>query len=234
MHEEIFARPSGKGNFVPLKYRPPVEMTDDEYPLMLMTGRRLYHYHATMTRKVGILNALMSEEELQISPADAASRGINQGDMVLISSRQGEVKVRAKVTNAVPAGVVHMAFHFAETPTNVLISSRPETLDPVTGTPAYKTCPVKVSKYEPVSGTEAMASILYRASQDSVFMARLARDPATALKEYTLKDEERAAITSGDVAKIEALTGRLDERLRVWLMAKQAPVKSQQPTTPVG
>jgi formate dehydrogenase alpha subunit len=225
MHEEIFARPSGKGNFVPLKYRPPVEMTDAEYPLMLMTGRRLYHYHATMTRKAGILNTLMSEEELQINPADAASRGINQGDMVHVTSRQGEVKVRAKITNAVPAGVVHMAFHFAETPTNVLISSRPETLDPVTGTPAYKTCPVKVNKYEPVSGAEAMTSILYRASQDSVFMAQLARDPATALQKYNLNNKERAAIASGDVEKIEALTGRLDERLRVWLMSRQAPAK---------
>jgi predicted molibdopterin-dependent oxidoreductase YjgC len=225
MHEEIFARPSGKGNFVPLKYRPPVETTDAEYPLMLMTGRRLYHYHATMTRKVGILNALMSEEELQISPADATSLGINQGDMARVTSRQGEVKVRAKVTNAVPAGVVHMAFHFAETPTNELISSRPETLDPVTGTPAYKTCPVKVSKCQPESSAAAMVSILYRASQDSVFMAQLARDPATSLKEYKLKDKEGVAISSGDVEKIEALTGKLDERLRVWLVARQAQVK---------
>ncbi len=226
LHEAIFARPSGKGNFVPLKYRPPAEMTDAEYPLMLMTGRRLYHYHATMTRKVGILNTLMSEEEMQISPEDAALLDINQGDMVRVTSRQGEVKVRAKVTGAVPEGVVHMAFHFAETPTNELISSRPETLDPVTGTPAYKTCPVKVNKCEPVSGTEAMVSILYRSSQDSVFTAQLTRDPATTLKEYNLKEKERAAIASGDVEKIEALTGRLDERLRVWLMARQAQEKS--------
>ena len=82
MHTEIFSRPGGKGNFVALKYHPPVEMTSAEYPLMLMTGRRLYHYHATMTRKVDVLNILMSEEELRISPEDAAPLGINSGDIV--------------------------------------------------------------------------------------------------------------------------------------------------------
>jgi formate dehydrogenase alpha subunit len=222
LHEAVFARPSGKGNFVAIKYRPPVETTDAEYPLLLITGRRLYHYHATMTRKVDVLNILMSEEEMQISPADAASLGINAGDIVSVASRQGEVKVRAKVTDAVPAGVVHMAFHFVETPTNELISSRPETLDPVTGTPAYKTCPVKVNKCPPENSAAAMVSALYRAFQDSAFMLQIARDPTAALREYNLKDEERAALAGGDMAKIEALTGRLDERLKVWLMVRQA------------
>jgi formate dehydrogenase alpha subunit len=222
LHEAVFARPSGKGNFVAIKYRPPVEPTDAEYPLLLITGRRLYHYHATMTRKVDILNTLMSEEEMQISPEDAASLGISAGDIVRVASRQGEVRVRARVTEAVPAGVVHMAFHFVETPTNVLISSRPETLDPVTGTPAYKTCPVRVSKCPPENSAAAMVSALYRASQDSAFMSRIVREPTVALQEYDLKDEERAALASGEVSKIEALTGRLDERLKILLLARQA------------
>jgi predicted molibdopterin-dependent oxidoreductase YjgC len=226
MHEEIFARPSGKGNFVAVKYRPPVQLTDAEYPLVLMTGRRLYHYHATMTRKVDVLNMLLSEEELKISPADAASLGVRPGDMVRVTSRQGEVKVRAKVTDAVPEGVVHMAFHFAETPTNELISSRPETLDPVTGTPAYKTCPVRVIRYEPVSGPERMVSALYRASQDRAFADSLFRDADLALKEYGLNDAEKTAIASGDVKKIEALTGQLDERVRTWFAVRQAQGKT--------
>jgi predicted molibdopterin-dependent oxidoreductase YjgC len=174
---------------------------------------------------VEVLNILMSEEELQISPSDAASLGINQSDMVRVTSRQGEVKVRAKVTRAVPEGVVHMAFHFAECPTNELISSRPETLDPVTGTPAYKTCPVKVRKCQPENNVAAMLSVLSRASQESTFMAQLARDPAAALQEYNLKDEEKAAITSGDARKIESLVGKLDERLKIWLTARQAQGK---------
>ncbi len=225
LHEEIFARPDGKGYFVPLKYRPPVEMTDDEYPLLLMTGRRLYHYHATMTRKVPVLNILMSEEELQISPWDAEPLGVKSGDMVQVTSRQGDVRVRAKVTGAVPVGVLAMAFHFAETPTNELISASKETLDPVTGTPAYKTCPVKVVKVAPDGAAASLAAVLYRASQDGAFAAELAREPAVALQRYNLNDEITAAIASGDVTKIEALAGKLDERLKVWFQASQARKK---------
>ena len=69
--------------------RPTVEQTDDEYPLMLMTGRRLYHYHATMTRKVAGLNALMSEELAQINPRDAGTFNVVDGEIVRITSRQG-------------------------------------------------------------------------------------------------------------------------------------------------
>jgi formate dehydrogenase alpha subunit len=140
LHAGIFTR--GKGHFVPLEYRPSVEVPDDEYPLLLMTGRRLYHYHATMTRKVRGFDILMGEELAQVNPQDAATYGVDDGEMIQVISRQGEVKVRAKVTEAVPVGMVAMAFHFAECPTNELISS--STLDPVTKTPAYKTCPVKI------------------------------------------------------------------------------------------
>jgi predicted molibdopterin-dependent oxidoreductase YjgC len=193
-----------------------VEMTYKEYPLMLMTGRRLYHYHATMTRKVAVLNALMSEEELQINPQDAARLGIRNGDMTLVTSHHGEVKVRAKVSGIVPPGVVHMAFHFAETPTNELISSNQATLDPITGTPAYKTCPVKVSKAAMNNAAE-MLSVLYRASRDSAFSAQLSDNPDVTLQDYKLTEAEKSAIISGDAKKIESLTGKLDERLKIWL-----------------
>jgi len=146
MHEEVFSRPNGKGYFVPIEFRPPVQPLSEAYPLLLMTGRRLYHYHATMTRKVPGLNVLMPEEVAEINPQDAAPLDIEDGDMVKVTSQQGEVEARARVTEVVPAGMVAMAFHFAECPTNRLISSRPETLDPVTQTPAYKTCPVRVAK----------------------------------------------------------------------------------------
>jgi formate dehydrogenase alpha subunit len=222
MHSEIFARPGGKGHFVPLKYRPPVEATSDDYPLMLMTGRRLYHYHATMTRKVAALNALLSEELVQISPADAAPLGIADGDLVQVTSQQGEVEVRARVTEVVPAGMVAMAFHFAECPTNRLISSRADTLDPVTKTPAYKTCPVKIRKLPNLPSGAAMLAALHRASHDAGFRARLSRDPVEALGDYKLTDDERAVVAGGDVAAIESYTGTLDERLKQWLLAERA------------
>jgi predicted molibdopterin-dependent oxidoreductase YjgC len=225
MHEEVFSRPNGKGYFVPLKYRPPVETTSEEYPLLLMTGRRLYHYHATMTRKVEVLNILMPEELARINPWDAELLGINDGEMVRVISEQGEVKVRARVTTDVPVGMVAMAFHFAECPTNQLISSRLETLDPVTKTPAYKTCPVKIKKLERVDSVTAILAVLYRASQDNAFLARLAADPEEAMAEYNLTNREKAAIASGDIRQLEAWIGKLDDRLKKWITARLSQEK---------
>lgn len=220
LHEEVFARPGGKGYFVPLKYRPTVEATSAGYPLMLMTGRRLYHYHATMTRKVDALNVLLSEELAQINPTDAAPLGIHTGDMVRVTSAQGEVEVRAKVSEAVPPGMVAMAFHFAACPTNRLISARPDTLDPVTKTPAYKTCPVTVNKTAPATPAAAMVSALHRAADDGEFRAQLFQDATEALRGQGLTEEQEAALASGDVERVETFTGRLDERLRQWLLAE--------------
>jgi formate dehydrogenase alpha subunit len=144
LHEETFAR--GKGHFVPLEFMPPPEMPDEQYPFMLTTGRRLFHFHSTVTRKVRGLNALMKEELAHINPKDAARLEIADGDRIKVASRQGEVTVNAMVTDDVPEGVVAMSFHFAESPTNILTSSSPTTLDPVSKTPAYKTCPVRIEK----------------------------------------------------------------------------------------
>ena len=142
LHTQKF--PRGRGKFMPLTYRPPYEMPDEEYPLLLSTGRSLFHYHTgTMTRRVKGLNAFMNEEKVQIHPADAQNLGIGDGDMVAVSSRRGRVRVRAKVTEVTPEGVVFMTFHFAETPTNAL--TNPAT-DPVSKTPEYKACAVKVEK----------------------------------------------------------------------------------------
>ena len=124
------------------------------------------------------------------------------------------------MTTAVPAGMVAMAFHFAECPTNRLISSRPETLDPVTKTPAYKTCPVKIKRLEYATAADAMLAALHRASQEGDFLDRLLDAPEEALLKYRLADEERAAIVGGDIEEIESYVGKLDERLRSWLMVR--------------
>ena len=225
MHSAIFRGRAARAISLPLRYRGPIEITSDEYPLMLMTGRRLYHYHATMTRKVDVLNVLMPEELAQMNPLDAQQLGINGGDMIRVTSRQGEVEVRAKVTTAVPVGMVAMAFHFSECPTNQLISSRAETLDPVTKTPAYKTCPVTVKKLENVTSAAAILSVLYRASEDGDFLARLSHDPEEALLGYGLADEERSAVVSRGIEEIESRVGKLDPRLKTWLMVRRAKKK---------
>jgi len=142
LHMNIFVR--GKGRFIPLKYIPPGEMPDENYPLILTTGRSLYHFHTgTMTRKVAGLNIIEPEGVVEISPEDASQLGIAQGDKVKISSRRGEVITKAKVTEALPSGVVFMTFHFAESAANILTNPK---LDPVSKIPELKVSAVKVEK----------------------------------------------------------------------------------------
>jgi predicted molibdopterin-dependent oxidoreductase YjgC len=137
-----FAR--GKGRFVPLEYKPPMELPDDEYPLTLTSERSLFHFHTgTMSRKIKGLNIFHGEELIEISPEDAKSLGIEDGEMVQVISRRGEVKARARVTETSPAGVVSMSFHFAESPTNQLTNAA---LDPVAKIPEFKVSAVKIKK----------------------------------------------------------------------------------------
>jgi len=129
---------------MPLEYKPPVELPDDEYPLVLTTERSLFHFHTgTMTRKVAGLNTILGEELVEINPSDATDLGIADGEMVKVTSRRGEVVAKAWVTEASPAGVVSMDFHFAESPVNVLTNP---VLDPVAKTPELKVCAVRVEK----------------------------------------------------------------------------------------
>jgi formate dehydrogenase alpha subunit len=142
LHTNTFVR--GKGRFIPLKYIPPGEMPDEDYPLILTTGRSLYHFHTgTMTRKVAGLNTIEPEGVVEISTKDASQIGIAQGDKVKVSSRRGEVIAKAKVTGALPSGVVFMTFHFAESAANILTNPK---LDPVAKIPEFKVAAVKVEK----------------------------------------------------------------------------------------
>jgi formate dehydrogenase alpha subunit len=142
LHVGKFAR--GNGLFSSVEYLPPAELPDEEYPLLLTTGRRLYHYHTgTMTRRVKGLDALMDREYVQIHPSDAARLGIADGEAVRVSSRRGRAEATAQVTASVPEGVVFMDFHFAESPANALTTSAH---DPVAKIAELKVCAVKVQR----------------------------------------------------------------------------------------
>jgi formate dehydrogenase alpha subunit len=142
MHTERFTR--GKGQFVPIGYKPPAESPDDDYPLVLTTGRSLFQYHTgTMTRKVKGLNVFRGEELVEINPEDARALGISDGDTVRVVSRRGAVVTKTKVTDVSQVGTVFMTFHFAESPTNQLTNPA---LDPVAKIPEYKVCAVRIEK----------------------------------------------------------------------------------------
>jgi len=134
----------GKGAFIPVEWTPPAEVPDDEYPFVLSTGRRLYHYHTrTQTGRCEGLNDLLGEETADISKEDATILSIMDGEMIKVASRRGEVRVRARVTHEVQKGLVWMAFHFREGNANFLTNAA---FDPFTQTAEYKACAVRIEK----------------------------------------------------------------------------------------
>lgn len=146
LHKDgAFAR--GKGLFTPVNWTPPAEVADAEYPFVLSTGRRLYHYHTrTQTGRCEGLNTLLGWETADISLVDAARLDIQDGETIRVSSRRGTVDVKAKVTEDMPQGMVWMAFHFRENNANWLTNP---VFDPVTKTAEYKACAVKMEKLQP-------------------------------------------------------------------------------------
>ncbi len=121
---------------------PPKE--DPEYPFALITGRVLYQFHtATMTGRSKVKELFYPEALLEISPEDAESLGIKDGDAVRVVSKKGEVKVKVSVTDRVMKGMVFLPFHFIEGSCNWLIEG---VVDPETGVPQLKFCSVKVER----------------------------------------------------------------------------------------
>ncbi len=142
LHEDRFIR--GRGKFTPVEYIPPAELPDKDYPLVLTTGRVLYHFHTgTMTRRVRGLNEICSEGFVEINPDDAENLRVLDGSMVKITSRRGSLITRARVTEMVLPGTVFMPFHFKEAAANILTNPA---LDPVAKIPELKACAVKVEK----------------------------------------------------------------------------------------
>lgn len=133
--------PRGRGKFTPLDYVPVVEEPDDEYPFIMTTGRVLEHWHGgTMTRH-SELNTIYPEARAEIHPADAELHGISDGMAVKVTSRRGEIVVRASVTEKTTVGVVFLPWHFAEAAANLLTI---DALDPEAKIPEFKACAVQV------------------------------------------------------------------------------------------
>lgn len=123
---------------------PPAEVPDAEYPLVLTTGRILFHFHTgSMSRRSKGLHEHRPEGYIEIHPETAKQLGIGDGDMVRVTSRRGSVSVKASVTPKTGPKVVFMPFHFAEAAANTLTNAA---LDPKSKIPEFKACAVKVEK----------------------------------------------------------------------------------------
>ena len=142
LHVGKFSR--GLGRFVACDHVPPAELPDDDYPLLLTTGRVIYHWHAgEMTHRAAGLEAMYPQALVEINPKDAHKAGIEDGDLIKVFSRRGEILSTAQVTNRVEPGIIFTTFHFAEAAANFLTNPA---LDPIAKIPEFKVAAVRVEK----------------------------------------------------------------------------------------
>jgi len=143
LHKGIFSR--GKGRFHAVDYQDPAEMPDEDYPYFLTTGRIFAHFHTgTMTRISKHLDAEQTTGYVSINPRDAERLLINDGDLILMSSRRGEMEAPARITSSVSPGVLFLPIHFGENPPNVLTDA--EAFDPMAKIPEFKVSAVNIRK----------------------------------------------------------------------------------------
>ena len=134
-----------KGYLMPIPHVGPAEPTDEEYHLILTTGRRRPMYHSgTQTGRAAGIELLAPHEWVEINPETADELELDDGEVVAVISRRGRVEAPIQITEKSPPGVIFMSFHFPnETPTNVLTT---DLHDPITETPEFKACAVKIEK----------------------------------------------------------------------------------------
>jgi formate dehydrogenase alpha subunit len=142
MHDGTFAR--GLGLFYPVEYKEAKEMPDEEYPLILVTGRMLYHYNTrSMTGRTEGINAISNSSYIEMNEEDAGMMGVKNGDKVKVKSRRGEIETTAVVGNKTNPQEVFMTFHFPDGNANRITNA---VFDEIARIPEYKVCAVKVSK----------------------------------------------------------------------------------------
>ena len=142
MHVGKFAR--GLGWFYPAEYIPSAELPDEEYPIILMTGRILYHYTTrAMTGKTPELMEIEGKSFIEMNEEDAKALGIANGDKVRVTSRRGQIESTARVGTKVSKGESWMPFHFPDGNANWLTNAA---LDKYARIPEYKVCAIRIEK----------------------------------------------------------------------------------------
>jgi formate dehydrogenase major subunit len=140
---KTFPTPTGKARFVPADIIPADERPDSEYPMVLITGRQLEHWHTgSMTRRSGVLDAIEPDPVASLHPLDMASLGAKPGDLITIASRRGSVSLYAREDESSPHGAIFVPFCYYEAAINKLTNSA---LDPFAKIPEFKYCAVRVT-----------------------------------------------------------------------------------------
>jgi formate dehydrogenase major subunit len=138
-----FPTASGLGRFVPADIIPAAERPDDEYPMVLITGRQLEHWHTgSMTRRTAVLDAIEPEPVASLNPVDLSARGVKPGDVITVESRRGRISLFARADDGTPVGAVFIPFCYYEAAANILTNP---VLDPFGKIPEFKYCAVRVT-----------------------------------------------------------------------------------------
>lgn len=136
LFRESFPTASGKARLVPTELVPPDEMPDDDFPMVLTTGRLLEHWHTgAMTRRATHLNAQESEAVVSMHPRDIREKGLRRGDSVRVATRRGEITLTLRADRDVTPGMLFIPFCFTEAPANFLTNPQ---LDPFGKIPEFK------------------------------------------------------------------------------------------------
>ena len=139
-----FPTENGRARLVPASIVPPDEQPDDEYPMVLTTGRQLEHWHTgQMTRRTSVLDTLEPEAIVSMASADLRKLGLTPGDDVRVTTRRGIIELKARVDGAVPEGMIFIPFCYAEAAANTLTNPA---LDPYGKIPEFKFCAARVER----------------------------------------------------------------------------------------
>ena len=142
---EGFPTASGRGRLVPAAIIPPAEEPDEEYPMVLTTGRQLEHWHTgAITRRSSMLDELEPEAVASLAPAELRRLGIAAGDQIRVTTRRGTIELKARSDSGVAPGQVFIPFCYAEAAANVLTNPQ---LDPFGKIPEYKFCAARVERH---------------------------------------------------------------------------------------
>ncbi|WP_256013549.1 molybdopterin oxidoreductase family protein [Desertivirga xinjiangensis] len=160
--DKKFATADGKAHFNAAAYRPPGEVTDEEYPVVMTTGRVVSQYlSGTQTRRIGKLVDLYPEPKLEIHPELAAKYGIGQDEMVRVSTRRGSDEFPANIVETIRKDTVFLPYHWPGKKSANQFT--PGTLDPVSKIPEFKVCACKLEplgiKSPPSTDSQAFASV---------------------------------------------------------------------------
>jgi formate dehydrogenase major subunit len=145
-----FPTVTGRGRFVPADLITAAERPDAEYPMVLITGRQLEHWHTgAITRRSGVLDAIEPEPVASLHPLDLAAMNARPGDVVTVESRRGKISLYARMDEGTPRGAVFVPFCYYEAAANLLTNPA---LDPFGKIPEFKYCAVRVTRGGPQPG----------------------------------------------------------------------------------